>query len=423
VVGRRFAWAALLALLAASPLRLAAKDLPSGAPRELGLLPDRLARIDVKMEADIRSGRIPGAVVLIARKGRIGHYKAFGMADMAASRAMERDSIFRVYSMTKPVVSVALMILYEEGKFQLTDPIEAYIPAFKDVKVFTGTDDKGGFLVEDAKRKPTIQDAMRHTLGLTNAGIRTPLERRYLELGISFTTLESLSQEMDLLASSPLAYQPGERWHYGKGHDVQAYLVERLSGMPLDKFLEERLFRPLGMDDTGYGVPAAKRDRVAQYDGVVQHPVPGSPGLDMRPETYERFATRPFGTSGLWSTAMDFARFSQMLLDGGELDGTRILSRKTVELMTQNHLPTNIGDLAATGDPGIGYGLGMSIALNAADVGNLISPGTFGWTGAATTSFMIDPREDVVAIVMAQKWPYDARLLSEYQTLVYQSLD
>ena len=419
---RRLAYAACLALLAIHGLPAAAEDLPMAQPEELGLSQERLARLDAQMETAVRERRIPGAVVLLARHGRVAHYAAFGMSDRAAGREMERDDIFRIYSMTKPVVSVALMMLFEEGKFQLTDPIEKYIPAFKDVKVFTGTDEKGAMIVEDAKRKPTIQDAMRHTLGLTNAGIRTPLERRYLELGITFTTLESLDQEIGLLAQNPLAYQPGERWLYGKGHDVQAYLVEQFSGMPLDKFLEERLFHPLGMDDTFYGVPAAKADRAAQYDGVIEHPVPGSPGLDMRPETYDRFATRPFGTSGLSSTAMDFARLSQMLLNGGELDGVRILSRKSVELMTQNNLPASIGDLTATGDPGIGYGLGMSVALDAAAAGNLVSPGTFGWTGAATTSFMIDPKEDLVAIVMAQKWPYDMRLLSEFQTMAYQTI-
>jgi CubicO group peptidase (beta-lactamase class C family) len=418
----RLACLASWAVIALSAVPAAAQDLPAAQPWELGLSQERIARLDAAVETAVREERIPGAVVLIARHGRLAHYAAFGMSDRSAGRAMKRDDIFRIYSMTKPVVSVALMMLFEEGKFQLNDPLEKYIPAFKDIKVFAGVDDKGAMIVEDAKRKPTIHDALRHTSGLANAGIRTPVDRRYLDLGITFTKLESLDQEMDLLAQAPLAYQPGTRWLYGKNHDVQAYLVERLSGMPLDKFLEERLFRPLGMNDTSYGVPAAKVNRTAQYDGEIAWPDPQNPGLDMRPETYDRFATRPFGTMGLSSTAMDFARFSQMLLNGGELDGVRILGRKTVELMTQNNLPKAVGDLTASGDPGMGYGLGLSVALNAAEAGNVISPGTFGWPGAATTTFMVDPQEELVAIVMTQKWPYDTRFLSEFQTLAYQAI-
>lgn len=416
------ACAASLALVAAAALPARGADLPAAQPRDTGLSQERLARLDATIDLAVRTGRLPGAVVLIARHGRVAHYKAFGMSDRAARQPMKRDDIFRIYSMTKPVVSVALMMLYEEGKFQLTDPLEKYLPAFKDLKLFTGTDEKGRMLLEDVKRKPTIQDALRHTSGLANAGIRTPVERCYLEQGITFTKLESLKQEIGLIGKCPLAFQPGERWLYAKNHDVQAYLVELFSGMPLDKFLEERLFRPLGMNDTGYGVPTAKVGRISQYDGAIAWPDPNNPGLDMRPETYDRFATRPFGTLGLSSTAMDFARFSQMLLNGGELDGVRILGRKTVELMTQNHLPANIGDLRASGMPGIGYGLGMSVALDAPMAGKVISPGTFGWTGAATTSFMIDPKEDLVAIVMAQKWPYDSRFLDEFQTMVYQAI-
>lgn len=422
MVRRRLSYAVSLALLASVASPIAAQDLPAAQPWELGLSQEGIARLDAKVDGAVREGRIPGAVVLIARHGRIAHYKAFGMSDPAKRRPMQRDDIFRIYSQTKPVMSIALMILFEEGKFQLTDPLEKYIPSFKDLKVFVGTDDKGEMIVEDAKRKPTVQDAMRHTLGLTNAGIRGPVERHYLEQGITFTKLESLDQEIDLLSKNPLAYQPGERWLYAKGADVQAYLIERLSGMPLDKFLEQRLFRPLGMNDTSYGVPSSKANRIAQYDGPVEYPTPGNPGLDMRPETYDRFATRPFGTEGLSSTAMDFARLSQMLLNGGTLDGVRILSRKSVDLMTQNNLPVAIGDLAASGKPGTGFGLGFSVALDAAATGNIISPGTFGWTGAATTSFMIDPKEDLVAVFMAQKWPYDSAFLDEFQTMAYQAI-
>ena len=419
---RYLAYAASLGILAAPLLPATAAELPAGQPSALGLSQARLARLDATMETAVREGRLPGAVVLIARHGRVAHYKAFGIADPATKRAMKPDDIFRIYSMTKSVVSVALMMLYEEGKFQLTDPLEKYVPGFKGLKVFAGVDDKGVMILEDARRKPTIQDALRHTSGLANAGTRTPVERCYLKGGVTFTKLESLNQEIEQIGKCPLAYQPGERWLYGKSVDVVAYLVERFSGMPLDKFLTERLFRPLGMNDTSYGVPAAKANRIAQYGGPIAWPDPDNPALDMRPQTYERFATRPFGTEGLWSTAMDYARFSQMLLNGGKLDGVHILGKKTVELMTQNNLPAKIGDLTATGSSGTGFGLGFSVALNAPATGNLASPGTFGWTGAATTSFMIDPKEDLVAIMMAQQWPYDKPFLSEFQTMAYQAI-
>ncbi len=399
-----------------------AQDLPAARPEQVGLSAERLTRLDQQVEADIKAGRIPGAVVLLVRHGRVAHYSAFGMADGATGRAMRRDDIFRIYSMTKPVVSVALLMLLEEGKFQLSDPLEKYIPAFRGIQVYAGTDANGAMVLEDAKRAPTIQDAMRHTAGFANAGVRTPVDRRYLELGISFTTLESLEQEMRLLGQAPLAYQPGENWLYGKNHDVQAYLVQQLSGMPLDRFLQERLFGPLGMKDTAYRLPDAKAGRTAEYGNAIAWPDPENPGLDMRPETYRRFATRPFGTMGLWSTAMDYARFAQMLLNGGELDGVRILSRKSVELMTMNQLPPAIGDLTRTGRAGSGYGLGVSVAVDPARIGNLISPGTFGWPGAATTTFLVDPQEGMVAIYMAQQWPYDARALSEFQTLAYQAI-
>jgi len=419
---RGLAYLGVFAFLLPSISPAAAKDLPSAQAREVGLSQERVARLDAVVDAAVREGRFPGAVVLLARHGRVVDYRAFGMSDRAAHRPMKPDDIFRIYSMTKSVVSVALMMLYEEGKFQLTDPLEDYIPAFKGLKVFAGVDDRGAMILEDAKRKPTIQDALRHTSGLANAGIRSPVERCYLEQEITFTKLESLKQEIGLLAKCPLAYQPGERWLYGKSVDVDAYLVEHFSGMPLDKFLEQRLFRPLGMNDTSYGVPAAKANRIAQYDGAIKWPDPANPGLDMRPETYDRFATRPFGTEGLSSTAMDYARFSQMLLNGGELDGVRILGRKTVELMTQNNLPAKIGDLTATGKPGTGFGLGFSVALNAAAGGNLASPGMFGWDGAATTRFIVDPKEDLVAVIMTQKWPFDDQFLNEFQTMVYQTV-
>lgn len=411
-----------LLLVAASGATCLAQDLPVSEPSAVGLSAERLERLDAFLESAVDQGRIPGAVVLIARHGKVAHDNAYGLADRDAGRPMRHDDIFRIYSMTKPVVSVALLMLYEEEKFQLDDPLERYIPAFGGLKVFAGLGDNGEMILEEPRRKPTIHDAFRHTLGLSAGAGPTPVDRLYVEKGITIGELESLRQQMELLGQVPLLYHPGERWLYGFGHDVQAYLVEYFSGMPLDRFLEERLFGPLAMADTGYATGQEKPGRVARLHDVAETP-PANRAIDMRASTYDRFATRPMGTIGLWSTAADYARFSQMLLNGGELDGVRILGETTVELMAQNHLPPEIGGLEGNFyAPAMGYGLGVSVSLDPAAEGNLSSPGAFGWTGAATTRFIIDPEEDLVAIFMAQQWPYDTRLLEEFQTLVYQSI-
>lgn len=409
-------------ILATSALPCLAEDLPSGSAAAAGLSDERLGRLDAFIEAAIEQRRIPGAVVLIARKGRVVHHKAYGLADRDTRRPMRTDDVFRIYSMTKPVVSVALLTLYEEGKFQLDDPLDRHIPAFEGLKVFAGTNPQGEMILEEPRRRPTIHDAFRHTLGVSAGGGPTPVDRLYIEKGITVGQVDSLSHQMRLLGEVPLLYHPGERWLYGFGHDVQAHLVEHFSGMPLDRYLQQRLFGPLEMTDTGYAVGRDKPERVARLHDVAETP-PANIAIDMRPSTYDRFATRPLGTLGLWSTAMDYARFAQMLLDKGELDGTRILGDKTVELMTRNHLPAEIGSLAQYGNaPGVGYGLGVSVVLDPAVEGNLSSPGAFGWTGAATTRFIVDPEEQLVAIFMSQQWPYDARLLDEFQTLVYQAI-
>jgi CubicO group peptidase (beta-lactamase class C family) len=400
----------------------AARDLPTVDPQAAGLSREGIARLDAGIARAAASHKLPGGVVLIARKGRVAHLSTFGVADRDTRRPMREDDIFRIYSMTKPVISVALLTLYEEGKFQLDDPLEMYIPEFKNLKVFAGVDHAGNMILEEPKRKPTIHDAFRHTLGIGAGGGPEPVAKLYTEKRIWVNSMDSLKQQMQLLSTVPLLYHPGERWLYGYGHDVQAYLVEHFSGMPVDQYLQQRIFAPLHMEDTGYGVPAAKRNRVARLHDVPETP-PTYPPVDMRVSTYERFAEHPFGTLGLWSTAPDYARFAQMLLNEGELDGVRILGKKTVELMTSNNLPPAVGNLgAASGTPGTGYGLGVSVQLDVPADGNLSSPGAFGWSGAATTHFIVDPEEDMVAILMSQKAPFDSRMVSEFQTLVYQAI-
>lgn len=410
---------ASLLLLSASPTA----SPPTITPATAGFSAAGLARLDAALEGHVRQGRIPGAVVLVARKGAVAHLKAFGVADRATSRPMREDALFRIYSMTKPVVSVALLMRYEQGHFQLDDPLERYIPEFEGLMVQAGTDAAGRLRQQAPRRKPTIHDAFRHTLGIGAGGGPPAVARLYQENRIWVNSMDSLAQQMQLLGQVPLLYQPGEQWLYGYGHDVQARLVEIFSGQPVDQFLRERIFVPLRMGDTGYGVPAGQRGRIATLHDVPEE-MPANPAVDMRPSTYERFAQHPFGTLGLWSTAADYARFSLMLLNGGELDGVRILSRKTVELLSRNHLPAAIAQGGAPGtmEPGTGYGLGFSVTTDPAAAGNLGSAGAFGWSGAATTWFTVDPEEDLVAVLMAQQHPYDGRLLAEFQTLVYQAI-
>lgn len=425
VVRTRLNWLTLAAvglLLGSGTVPAAAKDLPAAEPQATGLAREGLARLEAGIVRAAASHSIPGGVVLIVRKGRVAHLSTFGVSDRDTRRPMQEDDIFRIYSMTKPVISVALLALYEEGRFQLDDPLELYIPEFKNLKVYAGVDDQGRMILEEPRRKPTIHDAFRHTLGVGAGGGPAPVAQMYTDLRMWVNTMDSLKQQMELLGTVPLLYHPGESWVYGYGHDVQAYLVEHFSGLPVDDYLQQRIFGPLGMEDTGYGVPAEKRQRVARLHDVPEG-MPPFPAVDMRPSTYERFAEHPFGTLGLWSTAMDYARFGQMLLNGGELDGVRILGKKTVELMTSNNLPPAVGNLgAARGTPGTGYGLGVSVQLDVPADGNLSSPGAFGWSGAATTHFIVDPEEDLVAIFMSQKAPFATRMTSEFQTLVYQAI-
>jgi CubicO group peptidase (beta-lactamase class C family) len=419
---RLFGLAAAGCLLASGLGPVAARDLPTIDPAEAGLSKDGLARLDAGAVAVTEKHGIPGGVVLIARKGGVAHFTSFGVSDRDTQRPMRKDDIFRIYSMTKPVVSIALLTLYEEGKFQLNDPLEDYIPGFKNLKVYAGVDANGNMVLEDPKRKPTVLDAFRHTTCIGAGGGPEPVAKLYFDRKIWVSRMESLTEEMELIADVPLLCQPGEAWVYGYDHDVQAYLVEHFSGMPLDQYLQQRIFGPLEMHDTGFGVPDEKRDRVVRVHDISEE-TPAYPAVDMRPSTYERFAQHPFGTLGLWSTASDFARLSQALLNGGELDGVRILGRKTIELMASNHLPPEVDTLGpAQGAYGTGYGLGVSVMLDPVRDGVLSSVGAYGWDGAATTRFIVDPEEEMVVILMTQKAPFNERALNELQTLVYQSI-
>jgi CubicO group peptidase (beta-lactamase class C family) len=416
-----------------------AAELPSAKPAEVGLSAERLARLETAIQAEVDSGRKVGIVTLVARHGRVAELKAYGMAERESKTAMKTDSLFRLYSMTKPITSVALLMLYEEGKFQLSDPLENFIPAFKNVKVFAGMDGTN-MKLEAPKRKPTIHDVFRHTAGFSYGFGGTPVDEAYHKNGLDFATATSLKDFVtDKLPKVPLLYQPGDQWVYSVSHDVQAYLVEYFSGMPFDQFCRERIFKPLGMTDTVFGVPKAYVARyTANYDlKDPKNPAAGLARIETRegvapPDgtgnalgNYARFTTIPFGGLSLSSTAMDYALFAQMLVNGGELNGVRLLGKKTVELMTTNNLPPNIPGIGFA--PGLangatGYGLGVSVLLDPARAENLGSKGQFGWAGAASTWVSMDPKEDMVLLLMAQSMAGDPNFAPRFQTLVYQAV-
>ncbi len=409
--------------------------LVSARPESVGLSTERLARLEAAMQAEVDEGRKVGIVTLVARRGYVAHLKAYGMAERESNTRMATDSMFRLYSMTKPVTSVALLMLYEEGKFQLSDPLDKYIPAMKDLQVFAGTDADGKLLLEAPKRKPTIHDVFRHTAGFGYGFGESTVDRMYQQ-SIDFGTLESLKELVeDKLPQMPLLYHPGEQWVYSVAHDVQAYLVEYFSGMPFDRFCRERIFAPLGMEETVFGVP---KEYVSRYTANYQ-PAQGGGSLTLvetregklptgappTPFVYARYTNIPFGGFSLSSTAMDYALFGQMLINGGELNGVRLLSPKTVELMTSNNLPPSIvgiGRVAGGDNPATGYGLGVGVLLDPPRAGNLGSKGQFGWAGAASTWVIMDPEEDMVLILMAQHLPPDFDFAARFQTLAYQAI-
>jgi CubicO group peptidase (beta-lactamase class C family) len=382
-----------------------------------GISLERLQRLDSLLEREIAAGRLSGMVVAVARHGEVIQ-RDYGYMDLQSREPMRADAMFRLYSMTKPIASVALLTLYEQGLFQLTDPLDRYIPQFANLKVYAGKGADGKPILEAPKRKPTIQDAFRHTLGLSGGLGNTDVDALYRAAGLGMFELDSLRDEIDRLATVPLRYSPGDQWVYGLGHDVQAFLVEHFSGVPYADYVRTTILEPLGMRNTAFGVPPAmKRNFATVYDRDAS----GKLVADAA-DRYARFTDHAFGTLSLSGSAPDYLRFARMLLNGGELDGVRILGRKTVELMSQNHLPANIPSIAANGPPATGYGLGVSVTIDTAALGRPGSVGSFGWGGAATTTFSVNPEEDMAIVIMGQVMPNDSDLLQKVETLVYQAL-
>jgi len=394
----------------------------------LGLSAERLRRTDGWMDRLVEEGKLAGLSVTVARRGSVAYSRWTGLADRERGTPMAEDTIVRIYSMTKPLTSVAIMMLYEEGRFQLDDPITRFLPFFANQRVLAGGS-RGKLETVPALRDITFRDLLTHTSGLTYGFMESTLvDALYRSEGVDFQASDAtLAEVVERAARQPLLAQPGTAWNYSIATDVLGHLVAVISGRPFDEFLQERVIGPLGMVDTGFHVPAGKIPRFGANYGRSPD---GTLALIDDPAT-SRFTTAgriPSGGGGLCSTAGDYLRFCQMMLNKGELNGVRLLGRKSVELMTANHLG---GDMAAMGQArfsessyeGIGFGLGFSVMLDPARAQVLGTPGEYAWGGAASTAFWIDPAEEMVVILLTQLTPSSTYpIRRELRVLTYQAI-
>ena len=397
-------------------------------PEDVGLSTPHLDRITPWMRRWVDSGRLPGLLVAIVRADRLAWFEAFGRRDVEAGRPVEPDTIYRIYSMTKPITTVAALMLYEDGRFQLDDPVAKFIPAFAETRVFESGDAES-FTTVPLARPITVHDLMVHTSGLTYGFQHEhAVDALYRNHGVEFNAnLGPLADLAEAAAAQPLVFQPGTRWNYSVSTDVLGRLVEIWSGVALDAFFDERIFGPLGMRDTGFHVREGQAHRLASNyvqadDGGVRLADAAAQSRFLEP------AVTLSGGGGLVSTAADYLRFMRLLRGRGTLEGTRLLGRKSVELMTTNHLP---GDLADMGQPrfaempfaGIGFGLGVSVLLDPARARILGSPGEYAWGGMASTAFWVDPAEDLMVLLLTQLMPSSAwPIRRELRVLTYQAL-
>jgi CubicO group peptidase (beta-lactamase class C family) len=413
--------ALLLATLLFGQAATVAQPLPSVSPDQVGLSTASLAAIDDRMDVYVEDGKLAGIVLLIAREGQVAHAGVYGKMDLESGIAMRRDALFRIYSMTKPITGVALMTLYDEGRLTLDEPVAKYLPGFEKVKVFAGQNGDG-ISVVDLKRPITIQDLMCHTAGLAYGLSRaTPVDVMYTEAKLLDRT-KNLDSMLERMLKIPLAAQPGEKWMYSISVDVQGKLIEAIAGKPLDQFFAERIFEPLKMKDTGFYVPPEKLDRLTvnygRKDGTLM-PIDGS--------TTSQYATKPAllsGGGGLVSTADDYLRFAQMMLNRGELDGARILKSETVDLMTRNHLPEELVPigLGPVRMMNMGFGLDLAVRVKVEPGEPAGSLGEYGWGGAASTQFFVSPREELICIGMTQYMPSTPIYFQDARKLLYSAI-
>jgi CubicO group peptidase (beta-lactamase class C family) len=371
------------------------RDLATAAPESVGISAERLRRIDAATAHLVDEKQVAGLVTLLERHGKIVHFNAVGRQDVRKPDPVQKDTIFRIYSMTKPITGVAMMMLHEEGKWRLDDPVSRYIPELARLKVYTGKNEDGSPKLEDARRSMTMRELMTHTGGLGYVlNANNPVDKMIIDANV-LNSRASLQDMINGLAKIPLLAQPGARWSYSIGVDVQGYLVEKFSGQTFADFLRTRIFEPLGMKDTAFYVPNEKLARFAQV-----HTGAG-PTLavdENRPNPTEP----PVGASGgggLFSTASDYARFCEMLLQGGQLNGVRLLAPRTVEMMRTNHVNP---EALKTMPPGTGWGMDFQVVTDAAAAGDSVSNGTYSWFGIAGTWFWIDPVEDLAFVGMVQ---------------------
>lgn len=381
--------------------------LPLAEPEKAGFSSEGLGKIEPKLQEYIDKGQLPGFLTVVAKSGKIVHFQPQGMRDVDAQKPVEADTIFRIYSMSKPITSVAVMILIDEGKLKLYDPVEKYIPAFKDIKVFN----KEQTETHDAQNKMTIKHLLTHSSGLTYGWGNKPVDKLYGELKI-FQKGSGLADMVEKLAKIPLVFEPGERWNYGVSTDVLGYLVEVVSEMPFEEFLQTKIFQPLGMIDTAFSVPKAKVERFA----ALYRPTEEG-GLRLArnvPLATDDLTFFPSGGGGLVSTAADYLRFCQMLLNGGELEGKRILKPETVQLMRYPHL--RYGRNGA-------FGLGFHVVTRKETEINKRATGSYSWGGAAATTFWIDHENELVAVLMTQLLNNRHGFAGDFEKLTYQAMN
>jgi CubicO group peptidase (beta-lactamase class C family) len=394
-LARKFLYSLLLAgVFAGVSGVVVAADLGSARAESVGMSSQRLSRLGSEMKALVDRGELPGVVTMVARNGKVVHLEAAGKRDVDAGAPMKKDTIFRIYSMTKPITGVAMMMLMEQGKWQLDDPVSKHIPEFAGLKVANVDPGSGSVTLVAPNHPMTMRELMSHSGGLSYGFGETAVDKLYKEKSV-LDPSQPLQTMIERLASVPLMFHPGERWHYSLSVDVQGYLVEKLSGQTLPEFMQEHIFGPLKMVDTAFHVPAEKMDRFAEFYLRDKNRKLGKhPGSD-----YSKPPVWNSGGGGLVSTASDYMRFCQMLLNGGTLDGQRLVSPLSVKLMRANMLPAS----APTMGPGTGFGLDFAVVEDPAAAGGYVGQGTYYWGGFAGTWFWIDPVYQLIVIGMIQQ--------------------